>query len=60
MKMELNVILNYSMLQFLKIETRGFRTPKCWTQDQIKGTLINNLKFKFGPKFFFKSRTGQQ
>ncbi len=41
--MELNLVLNQIDFKFFvkMIETKGFRNPKNWSQDQIKGSIKN-------------------
>jgi hypothetical protein len=45
MEMEPNLVINQiDFKSFVKmIETKGFRNPKNWSQDQLKGS-INKIK----------------
>jgi hypothetical protein len=43
MEMEPNLVLNQIDFKFFvkMIETKGFRNPKNWSQDQIEGSIKN-------------------
>lgn len=53
--MELNLVLNQIDFKFFvkMIETKGFRNPKNWSQDQIKGS-INFFKKRWKIAIYFE------